>query len=1215
MRSTAYELFWTGIFLVLGLAVGRQRAAAADPKPEYIADGLSELILSAEQSWGSLGLNTATRPKDRPARPLRIKDRNYDRGLGQHANGKILIGLDGRFKTFEAEVGIQWHGGTGTSSVIFQVFVDGQKRFDSGIMREGDPPRAVSVSVQGADDLLLVADDAGDGITGDVANWADARLIRDPSVPRDTPPARVDVAPFASVVTSDPGRTSGTKSTRVQEFPAEDLFLETELLPDAGGVYTVPTRGDGLGCIGLVWHEARFLRTVGLEFADASGVPEGEGVRLQYWAGTSFWQGAWKPLEAKLAKTQARWTWQLSKAPYRLATRKVRWILPAAKKPIRVRGLSAYTSSRWRTADIRIECRGAAADKQGRIELYNGVVLNPPTGASPFTAPWNPAEPLCLTVRYARTGRCKTDRTVLRFQLPGTAFGVAVEDVMTNPCVYLPHTGVFVTRNPAPLTLEEYLKKIAGQKTVLDRVREMPEQTFAVAMEKVHNPIQDLGPMMISLACDERKFIVHREGAVEFRLYDQASRVFDGNTHRGGRRNLPCRLRPQFGGGENEKITRRLDGGWLPMPVTTVCDDGIVYRQRTYVAPVDDKPAPGAADWLRHRAVCIAEYTVENTTGKEADALLTLNLTDNVKKKQLAQTRDVAEGVVATSGGRLLALIDTTGAKPLAVKSEPGKVFLVGRLPPGRTARCTVYMPAWNVDPKECGLFLGKSNWAGRVEAYWKDLMAPAMQIDLPDELLTNVIRASQVHCMLAAGNEEQGRRIDVWTSADRYGALESESQPVIRGMDMTGNTDFARRGLEFFIKRYNAQGYLTTGYTMMGTGWHLWTLAEHFDRTQDRAWLRRIAPEVAHVCRWIVRQREKTRRLDARGRKIPQHGLTPPGVIADWPRFTNSTFQAAHYCAGLREAARVLGQINHPDAPTLAQEAIEYREDILRAYRWTQARTPAVPLADGTWVPAYPPIFFVFGEVGGFFPGEDGSRAWCKNAMAHHLVAGGLIDPKSEEVGRMLDHMEDVEFLRTGLGDYPGEENRRNWFHRGGFNKCQPYYRRNVEIYALRDEVKPFLRSYFNTIPSLLSRENLSFWEHFHNRGGWNKTHETGWFLCQSRIMLVMERGNDLWLAPFLSRTWLADGNRVAVSRAPTRFGPVGYTITSKTDSGQIEAVIDPPTRSVPERIVLRVRHPNGKPIRSVTVQGKPHEDFDPSQECVRIKPAVAPVSVCVRF
>ena len=377
------------------------------------------------------------------------------------------------------------------------------------------------------------------------------------------------------------------------------------------------------------------------------------------------------------------------------------------------------------------------------------------------------------------------------------------------------------------------------------------------------------------------------------------------------------------------------------------------------------------------------------------------------------------------------------------------------------------------------------------------------------------------------------------------------------------------------------------------------------------------MAPKVARLCQWIAKQREKTRLQDARGDKAPNYGLTPPGVIADWGRFTNTAFQEAHYCAGLREAARVLARIDHPEAAALAESAREYREDILRAYRWTQARSPVVPRGDGSWVPAQPPIFFIFGEVGGFFPGEDGSRAWCKNAMAHHLMVNRIIDPRAAEVSWMLDIMEGIEFLRSGLAEpaYDTTTNHKHWFDLGGFNKCQPYYRRSVELYALRDEVKPFIRGYFNTIPSLLSLENLSFWEHFHNRGGWNKTHETGWFLCQTRIMLVQERGDQLWLAPFVTRHWLGNGMTINVQQAPTSFGKVGYRIKSEVDNRLIDATIDPPRACPPRQIVLRLRHPDRTPIQAVSVNGKPHQEFDAKAETITLAPHSSPLTVRVHY
>jgi hypothetical protein len=65
-----------------------------------------------------------------------------------------------------------------------------------------------------------------------------------------------------------------------------------------------------------------------------------------------------------------------------------------------------------------------------------------------------------------------------------------------------------------------------------------------------------------------------------------------------------------------------------------------------------------------------------------------------------------------------------------------------------------------------------------------------------------------------------------------------------------------------------------------------------------------------------------------------------------------------------------------------------------------------------------------------------------------------------------------------------------------------------------------------------------------------------------------------------------------------------VSYRITSHVAQGNIEASIEPPKRTPPNEIVLRLRHPDGKSIRSVTVNGKPHTALDPEKQTIRIVP-----------
>ncbi len=422
--------------------------------------------------------------------------------------------------------------------------------------------------------------------------------------------------------------------------------------------------------------------------------------------------------------------------------------------------------------------------------------------------------------------------------------------------------------------------------------------------------------------------------------------------------------------------------------------------------------------------------------------------------------------------------------------------------------------------------------------------------------------------------------------------------------MAYLGNLEFARRSLEFFIKRYSPEGFLTTGYTLMGTGWHLWTLGEYYRLTRDKAWLEQVASEVARVCEWICKQRTKTKKLGPHATKVPEYGLMPPGVMADWNAFNYHFCLNGYYYAGLKSAAEALADIGDPRGAEYLKEAEDFRREILRAYKWTQSLSPVFPLQNGTWVLEYPGRLHCPGQTAHFFPGEDGNRSWAYDVElgAHQLVPLGVLDATSNEVEQMMNHMEDVQFLADGWFDYPAEKNKADWFNLGGFAKVQPYYCRNAEVYALRDDVKPFIRSYFNALASLLNRENLSLWEHFNNAGAFNKTHETGYFLHQTRTMFVMERGVELWLAPFVTNNWLRDGMVVEVKNAPTEFGKVAFRIESRVAERQILATVEPPHRSQPASIVLRLRHPDGKRIKSVRVNGEPYENFDSIKEIIRI-------------
>jgi hypothetical protein len=1068
----------------------------------------------------------------------------------------------------------------------------------------------------------------------------------------DTPANReewVDIARFARIVTSDPTRLDGASSGRVEKYQRKDLFLETALAPASDGSYVVPVTEEGMGSIGMVWWERRPINSLELQFADSARIPSVDGVEVHVWVGTempqteidllgfgqlpdepieptdsskiieTLWQGQWVRLPGVIETQNGRWRQpvELNAIPAaRGAVHKVRWVFPPSAEKISIRRLWAFTNDVWDSAELRIELEHPLAGQFGEIEVYNGETLDP----IPSTrVKWDLSAPIRLKLRFVKKDPPPgSTRTLLWFRLPTGSYAVAANDVLKHECVYIPQAGLFLASASATVSLTEYQKTIAGKKTVLDRVRDMPDQTLTQAMEKAHHSIQDSGPMLLSLACDNAKFILEPDGTV---LIEAHGAVSDG-------------LGSRWGGGKNLEFTTHLHGGWLPIPVRTARNGGITYKQTTFVVPYG-KNDPSSLAWLDRRPLGVVQYSIENSSSRPTEVRLELSMTSDWKyleyglaaqraawlaeKRPRIPLQSVSGGAVAWRAGKLLAFLNTDESFPLRVTIEDDVLRLEGTLAPAAQAKCWAYLPRWEMDIKEYSKLRGTEDLLADVTAYWVDILRSGTQIELPDSLLMNIIRASQVHCLISSRNEADGERIEQWGASTTYRGLNALYY-TIPSMDLLGFHDFAHRAIDYYISRYTPDGLLSDGYTLAGIGWNLELIWDHYLLTRDIDWLRKISPQMERACWWIIGQKEKSKKLDTRGNKLPEYGLTPPGVTADWSAYNYYFCLNGYFYDGLQSATKALSEIGYEDVPRLHEHTKDFRGEILRAYNWAQIRMPVNPLQNGTWVLPYPSQVPLPGTMGLFFPGEDDNRptlgCFDVELGASNMVPLGVLDPSSPDVRWMLDHLEDFWFLSEGWHDFPAATSEKDWFNLGGFSKVQPNLCRVPEIYATLDDIKPFVRSYFNFIAPQINKQNLTFWEDFTpDTGAWGSTEGSGYFLLLTRLMLLMERGEELWLAPLVTDQWLKNGMQVSVQNAPTRFGSISYRIMSFADKGYIEAEINPPTRLSPKEIVIRLRHPQGRRIRAVTVDGVPHTGFDSANDIVRLKPATETLHVKAEY
>ena len=383
-------------------------------------------------------------------------------------------------------------------------------------------------------------------------------------------------------------------------------------------------------------------------------------------------------------------------------------------------------------------------------------------------------------------------------------------------------------------------------------------------------------------------------------------------------------------------IQRRIEGAGLPIVVNTTEQAGLLYTQRTFVAPAGD--GVPTTEVGKDRAVCVVEFLVENRSQESRSATAWLGFApDKAGGEPLSVEASDGKGKIRVrQQGQLLASVETREGT-LMLAGRGGRAQVSGDLEPKEVARWVVSIPTGVTQP---GALLAAADPAvlrERVARHWDAWLRRGMQIEVPDPLVDDVYRATQVHCLMAARNEDHGRLIAPWIASDAYGPLDTEAQPVILGMDLVGHDEFARRSLDFFISSYNADGLLAKGYTLMGTGQHLWTLAEHYALTRDAEWLAGMRAEILRSCRWIVRQTEKTKRLDA---ARPEAAGVRACAAGRAGRLESLRLLLLRQRALLRRAGgcgRVLAEIEPPDA-----------RDPTRGGRVPRERPAGVPLAAG---------------------------------------------------------------------------------------------------------------------------------------------------------------------------------------------------------------------------------------------------------------------------
>lgn len=161
------------------------------PEPDV---HLSDLLLKAsgpghtysgKVRW-TPGINPPQKDRNNRGESLRLRKREYDRGIGTHAPNALTCELKPSYHRFVALAGVderifdqEWGSNLAMyPSVLFRVFIDGRLMAESPVMRILEEPWRFDVAIpEGSRELRLVAMDGGNGNREDLANWVNAGFV------------------------------------------------------------------------------------------------------------------------------------------------------------------------------------------------------------------------------------------------------------------------------------------------------------------------------------------------------------------------------------------------------------------------------------------------------------------------------------------------------------------------------------------------------------------------------------------------------------------------------------------------------------------------------------------------------------------------------------------------------------------------------------------------------------------------------------------------------------------------------------------------------------------------------------------------------------------------------------------------------------------------------------------------------------------------------
>jgi hypothetical protein len=1034
--------------------------------------------------------------------------------------------------------------------------------------------------------------------------------------------------------------------------------------------------------IGVEWPEFRTVQEIVVRFSGA--VPHPDRRVLEIWNGITGLQGSWKSIAPGPDDRVDGGVWKVKSTGQRTCKVRLRILgnRQGAVEAFEVRGPSC-----WKTGKVHIEWghESPVRPHDGHLEAYNGEILGLTSVGRTVLLPdgsWRGeagnGSVSGITVKLLYTSGLDVDRTILTLRTKAADFSFLPREALEEQPIYLPDFGVFIRNSDSNLSSAEYRQRHADDFRITDAVTKLPEQT----LEQAYGHIRaDRVVAFVGVDCNSQKFGITPSGNWVIGYDDprfgriinpQFSFYFDNYE-------LPTAFAPRqavpdslFRAQVNKN--QHLAEGWLPIVTTKWGSASDVTYERTdfaalpgHTASIDQSKLTGdelsvMVSRLKIRndspaattiCFCIRPFrpdqgnapygavapTIRNawSVGLANDCInVEGNTRPHICRIDIKQDLLINACTTVEENTRSnICHIDVNGKGSLHLEPSIGAIRYSLQLSANEQHEIYMVVPGRPLPDSETGVLksLQYQKLYDQTIEYWKTLLAKGMKLELPDEHLQNLYNANLHHFLISFTKDSTRDEYYANTAAFIYGAIGSESSPIIQALDMRGMHHHAKKCLDAFLStqgdavpdgEYKSQEggfYHYWPWYSINQGFVLWALAEHYFYSGDKEWLKKVAPQVVAGCEFIVRGRKLTKKELPDGGRPISYGFAPAGSIGDPRSWRYSFMVSGFFYLGLKKAAEALQDVDPENASRFATEAADFLAAIRTGLKESTALSPATRLRDGTSVPSVPSFVTARGFSSDMKDNADPdlrfSYASDSTAGALQLVKCEVLGPSEPETDWLVNVLEDRFFMFSPPRSRVQLENiSLDWFNLGGFDKMQPYYLGYPDVYLQRDQVANFLRAFFNTLASISDNQNLSFQEALEGNGGQpQKTHEEARFIQQLRMMLIMEMQGDLFLARGTPRSWLEDGEHISVEDAPSHFGDLSFRIQSFANQNRIEATVHSPSRRRPAHLYLRLRHPKEARLERVIVNGRQWSDFDAAKEWISLPLGIDQITVQAHY